>query len=198
MQVVTSMYLQTSTSRCVPRPGTVPGWAEICWICRTLSSLTSRPFPSSLLDLHEEALELRRVGVRVNRRRLKLVRGVERRLALVLLDAAVAPVNRDADLVSLLAVNHHRPDAPGDHRLGDVDAARARDFHFLAAGDAHLVGELPRDFDGGFGDELDVHRVVLRPVVVVLGQTVGGADDVEALVGRTQLVAGWRTYPSWG
>src|SRR5437868_14978494 len=133
MHVVTSMYLQTSTARCVPRPGTVPGWAEICWICRMRSSLILVRLPSSPFDLHEEAFELRRVGVRVNRRGRELVRRVERRLAFVLLDAAVAPVNRDANLVGLLAVNHHRLDAPGDHRLRDVDAARARDLHALAA-----------------------------------------------------------------
>src|SRR5436190_9259662 len=33
MHVVTSMYLQTSSCRCTPAPGTLPGWPEICLIC---------------------------------------------------------------------------------------------------------------------------------------------------------------------
>src|SRR5207237_10074019 len=108
MQVVTSMYLQTSTARCVSRPGTVPGWPEICWICSTRSSLILVHLPSSPLDLHEEAFEFRRVSVRVNRCGRQLVRGIERGLACVLRDAAIAPVDRDADLIGLLAVNQPR------------------------------------------------------------------------------------------
>jgi len=33
----------------------------------------------------------------------------------------------------------------------------------------------------GSGIELHVHRIVLGPVVVVLGETVSGADDVETV-----------------
>src|SRR6266446_8607016 len=33
MQVVTSMYLQTSSSRCTPSPGAAPVWPELNLIC---------------------------------------------------------------------------------------------------------------------------------------------------------------------
>ena len=49
----------------------------------------------------------------------------------------------------------------------------------FSAADAHAVGEFGRDFDERFRDELHIHRIIFRPVVIVLGQTVGGADDVE-------------------
>ena len=55
MQVVTSMYLQTSSSRCTPRPGMLPGWAEMALICRiplgiayALSSFTRKPLNSGV------------------------------------------------------------------------------------------------------------------------------------------------------
>src|SRR5437764_7064468 len=126
MQVVTSMYLQTSTARWVSRPGTVPGWPEICWICSTRSSLILVHLPSGPLDLNEEAFELRRVGVRIDCGGRQLIGRIERRSPRVLRDAAIAPMDRDADLISLLAVNQHRLDALGDKRLLDIDAALPR------------------------------------------------------------------------
>ena len=71
-----------------------------------------------LLDLHQESLELRRVRVGIDRPSATTgSTSVFRRLALILGDAAEAPVNGNADLVGLLAVDHHRLDAPRDHRL---------------------------------------------------------------------------------
>src|SRR6476661_79196 len=55
MQVVTSMYLQTSSSRCTPRPGTVPECPEMLLICsvpvgigHAFSSLTRNTFSSGV------------------------------------------------------------------------------------------------------------------------------------------------------
>src|SRR6266404_8193704 len=93
MQVVTSTYLQTSSSRCTPAPGTVPEWPEICLICRVPVG-TSGP-----LDLHKEPFELGRVRVGIDHGRRQQIHRRERRPAGVFGDAAIAPVNRDADLV---------------------------------------------------------------------------------------------------
>ena len=109
---------------------------------------------------------------------------VERRPSCVLGNAAIAPVNWDADLIRLLAVDQHRLDAPGDHRFGDVAGAGARHLDPIAALDAQIVGEIVRDLDERFRHELHVHRIVLRPVVVVLRQPVRGAHDVESLARR--------------
>src|SRR5438105_13117165 len=157
MQVVTSMYLQTSTARWVSWPGTVPGWPEICWICRMRSSLILVHLPSGPLDLDEEAFEFRRVGVRIDCGGRQLIGRIERGLARVLRDAAIAPMDRDADLISLLAVNQHRLDAFGNHRLRHIDAARARDLDLFTTRQPHLVCKLRRHFDERFGHKLDVH-----------------------------------------
>ena len=97
-------------------------------------------------------------------------------------------MNRHADLISLLAVDHHRLDAFGDHGLGDVFAASAGDFHSLAPGNSHLVGQLCRYFNERFRHQLDVHGIVLGPIVVVLSQPVRGTHHVESLFGCAQLV----------
>src|SRR5512143_1761778 len=99
MHVVTSMYLQTSSSRWTPAPGVVPECPEICLIC-SVPVGTSGP-----LDLDEKSLELRGIGVGVDDRRRQQVGGGERRPASVLGDPAVAPVDRDPDLIGLLSVD---------------------------------------------------------------------------------------------
>src|SRR5213592_709344 len=81
-----------------------------------------------LLELHQEALVFRCVRVGVDHSRRQEVDAVARRGSLVFGDAAVAPMNRDADLVSLLAVDQHRLGALRHHRFGDVRRARARHF----------------------------------------------------------------------
>src|SRR5258705_3774528 len=63
-----------------------------------------------LLDLDEEAFELRSVGVRIDCGRRKQIYRSQRGLALVFCDAAIAPMNRDTDLISFLAFDHHRLD----------------------------------------------------------------------------------------
>src|SRR5690349_6475260 len=93
MHVVTSTYLQTSSSRCTPTPGTAPEWPDICLIC-------SNPVGTSgLLNLHEESFELGRERVRIDHRRRQQVRRRQRRASRVFRDAAIAPVDRDADLI---------------------------------------------------------------------------------------------------
>src|SRR2546421_9547179 len=94
-------------------------------ICSVLS-VSSISSPSGLLNLDEETFELRSVGIGINDRRREQVGRVMRCLARIFSDAAIAPVNRNADLISLLAVNHHRLDALGDHRLRHVARARTR------------------------------------------------------------------------
>src|SRR6185295_6148156 len=87
MQVVTSMYLQTSSSRWTPRPGTLPACPEIDLICRMPVAKTplhhrgrgghgGPPCPPWLiaeplrfLHLHQKPLELGRVGVGIDHRR---------------------------------------------------------------------------------------------------------------------------------
>src|ERR1051325_1002549 len=96
MQVVTSMYLQTSSSRCAPRPGTLPLCPEIALICSVPVGM------SGLLELDEEALELGRIRVGIDHRRRQVIGGDERRAPGVFRNAAIAPVNRHADLIGLL------------------------------------------------------------------------------------------------
>src|SRR5438477_4689144 len=94
----------------------------------------------------------------------------------------------NTNLVDLFPVNGHGLDAFGDERLGDVVAPRARHLYSVIALDAQLVRQFHRNLDEGFGNELHVHLVVLCPVVIVLGESVGGADDVEAVAGSGVLV----------
>src|SRR5688572_16620349 len=57
---------------------------------------------SYLLNLHQEPFILRRKSVWIDRRGRQQVDGIERRLVLVFLDAAVTPMNRNPDLESFL------------------------------------------------------------------------------------------------
>src|SRR6266508_3154361 len=75
------------------------------WVTHLLPSLLY------LLDLYQEALELRRIGVWIDRCGRKLIRRSQCGLAFVFSNTAVAPVNRYADLIGFLTVNHHRLDA---------------------------------------------------------------------------------------
>src|SRR5436305_7556809 len=130
MQVVVSISLATSGSRFTPAPGTGPAWAEILRISRLAWLMAS---PSSLLELHQEALELGCVGVGIENGGRQPVDQRPLVPPFVLGDAAVTLMNRNSDLVDLLAVDRHRLDAFGDEGLGDVVAARARHLHLLAA-----------------------------------------------------------------
>ena len=93
-------------------------------------------------------------------------------------------MNRQTDLEHFLAVDLHRTNAPGNHSFRDVMAARAGDLDLLASADAHSVGQFCRHLDKRFRNELDVHWIVFRPVVIVLGEPVGRADDIESLLRR--------------
>ena len=129
MQVVMSISLQTSARRAArlrrARSGVAgDGLDAQCCLAHA---------PHSLLHFDQESLELGRVRVGIDDRRRKQLAGCQRGLAFVFGDAAIAPVNRDADLVGLLAVDHHRLDAARHHRLGDVVAARAGHLDLLAA-----------------------------------------------------------------
>src|SRR5215204_3734240 len=155
MQVVVSTSLATASSRFRPAPGTGPGWAEILMISRLawLMMVTS-----CLLDLHQETLEFGRVGIGIVNGRRQPVDQRPLVPAFVLGDAAVALVDRNADLVDLLAVDHHGLDAARHEGLGDVVTPRARHLHLLTALDAELRRELDRNLDERLGDELHVDR----------------------------------------
>src|SRR6201993_1081583 len=129
------------------------------------------------LDLHQETLEFRWVGVGVIVRWRERIRERPGVLAFVLGDSAEALVDLEANLVHLFAINHHGLDALGDHGLGDILAADAGDFYLFAAVDADVVRQFSRNFNEWFGYELYVHRIVFRPVVVMLGHAISGADD---------------------
>src|ERR1700674_259014 len=85
------------------------------------------------LDLHQKALEFRCIRVWIKDRRRKEIRQRPRVLAFVLDDSPVALMDGETDLVDLFAVDHHRLDAFGDHRLRDILTADAGDFYFFAA-----------------------------------------------------------------
>src|SRR5215469_7038456 len=142
MHVVVSTSLHTVNSRCVPSPGIVPECADIFWM-RSVAWLMAALL--RFLDLHQKALELWCVGVGISDRRGEEIRQRTGVLAFVLLDSPVALVNRQADLIDLPSVNHHRLDAFGDEGLRDVGGPDARDFHLVPASDSQLLGHLRRN-----------------------------------------------------
>src|SRR5579884_4306090 len=176
MQVVVSISLQTCSSLWVPSPGTGPACPEMRWI-RSVAWLMAAPL--DLFQLHQEALELRGERIGVHHRWAEQVGRVARRT--IGADAHVTPVNGDTDLVDLLAVNQHGFDALGHIRTGHIGTARAADADAFASAQPQRICQLGRDFNEWFRNQLDVHRVVLGPVMVVLGEPVSRADDVEFL-----------------
>src|SRR5262245_6226442 len=123
MQVEVSMYLETVGSRRMPVsvPGSEAEERRISSVAGTLG----------LLQPHEERLVLGRPGVRVHRRGRQQVR--ER--ALVLRVAREAPMDGEADLPDLLAVDGERLQTLRDHRRALDLAARGHDLHPRAVGD---------------------------------------------------------------
>src|SRR6266404_9624805 len=113
--------------------------------------------PSSLLEFHQESLEFRCVGVRIGNRRRKHVRYRARHFPGVLLDSAIALMDGNPDLIDLLPVDSHGPDALGNHRFRMIDSTRAGYLQHLSALDAEIAGQLHWNLDEHFGDELDVH-----------------------------------------
>src|SRR5882762_4218433 len=98
--------------------------------------------PSSLLELHQESLELRSVGVRIGNRGRKCVHYHARHFPGVFLDSSIALMDGNPDLIDLLPIDSHGPDAFGDHRSGLVVSARAGYLHHLSALDAEIAGQL--------------------------------------------------------
>src|SRR5271157_4619981 len=90
MHVVVSTSLHTCRSRCVSWPGMLPAWPEIFWM-RSVAWLIAAPL--RLLDLHEESLEFRRVGVGIDHRRRNQIRQRFGGLAFVFGNAAIAPMD---------------------------------------------------------------------------------------------------------
>src|SRR5215470_6946438 len=105
MHVVVSTNLQTVNSRWVPSPGIVPECADIFWM-RSVAWLMAALL--RFLDLHQESLEFRCVGVRISDCRGEEIRQCAGVPAFVFLDSPVALMNRQTDLMDLLAVDHHR------------------------------------------------------------------------------------------
>src|ERR1700690_3136902 len=122
-----------------------------------------------LLDLHEESLEFRRVGVGINHGWGHQVSQGLGSLAFVLGYAAETPMDGETDLMDLFSVNQHRLDSFSDHGLGDVRSTDAGDFHLLATLQTHLAGQLFRYFHKRLRNQLDVHGIVLGPIVIMLG-----------------------------
>src|SRR5882757_5758112 len=142
------------------------------------------------LDFHQKALEFRGECIRIIdgwRNKIRKSSGV---LTFVLGDSSEALMDLEANLVDLFTIDHHWLDAFGDHRLGDIFAADTGNFYFFSAVDPDIVRQLSRNFNEWFGYELYVHRIVFRPVVVMLGHAVSGADDCVAVLGRTVFVVG--------
>src|SRR5580692_414490 len=197
MQVVVSMSLQTVNSRWVSSPDTLPAWPEIFWMRSaawlmdtSAYSETTREFSASsgLFHLHEEALEFRSIGIGVDHRRREQIRQRPRVLAFVLGDSPIALMNGEANRIDFLAVDHQRLDSLGDHRFRNVISTDARYFYFFAAGEAHFIGHLHRNLDKRLWYELHVHRIILRPVVIKLGQAIGRADNRVTVLGRRIFV----------
>src|SRR5262249_54978555 len=130
MHVVVSISLQTVSCRCVSSPGTLPGCALI-FCMRSVAWLISAPL--RFLDLHQESFEFRCVLIGVQDRRRQLICQSSMRLVFVLSDAAIAPMDGNADLIRLLAGNHHVFDTFGDHRFCNIRATDAGHFHHIAA-----------------------------------------------------------------
>src|SRR5260221_13933318 len=107
MQVGTSMILLTSLSRDASCAGTIPACPEMALISSV--PLLMAP-PSSLLEFEQESLEFRCVGVRIGNRRRKHVRDRARHFPGVLLNAAIALMDGQSDLIDLLPIDRHGPD----------------------------------------------------------------------------------------
>src|SRR6266849_9382680 len=183
MQVVVSTSLQTCSARSTPAPGTVPAWPEIFTICSVAWLI-----PLGLFDLHKKALELRRECVWIYYRWREAVRDRPSVPGPVFLNSTVALVNRHANLEDSLAVNHHGLDTFRNECFRNVEASRARQLHRLAAFDAKFFSQLHWNLNERFGNQFDIHWIILCPIVIVFGQPVRCADHVEALTGGAQLV----------
>src|ERR1043166_7131654 len=133
MQVVVSMYFETSGALRMP-VAEPKSEAEECWI--SSGCIVMAPSPP-LLDVHEESLVFRRPGVRIARRRREEVG----QRPLMPLRGRVAPVNREADVPQLLAVDLEARQTVGHHRCAADRSSCGGHLHFPAVGDPLLVRE---------------------------------------------------------
>src|SRR5262245_21082896 len=123
--------------------------------------------PLCLLDVHDERLEFRRLGVRIADVGRERVREIA-----VLGHPLEAPMDRHADHVHLLAVDVERAYALRHHRGGlHLTAVRAH-LHHLAVPDALLPRQVLADLDERRGLDDGVRARVLRPEVLVLREPV--------------------------
>src|SRR5271166_3844287 len=81
---------------------------------------------SRFFQLHQKALEFRRVRVGISYRRREPVGNRSGVPIFVFLDAAISLMNRKSDLINLLAINRHGLDPLGDERFRNVVTSRAR------------------------------------------------------------------------
>src|SRR5208282_4054006 len=178
MHELVSMSLATTGALRMPGAG-----VELADIARISSTFPATARLLCLLQLYKEALVLWREGVWI----YHAVRHEVRDGALLLAGAEEAPMDRHAYLVDLLSGDRHGLDALRDHCLSHDGTAGGGDAHVLRALDALLGGEFFRDLDKEFRLALEVVLIVLRPVVEVLGEPVGGRDD-GILVGFAEAI----------
>src|SRR5436305_15224971 len=89
--------------------------------------------PSGFLYFHHESFEFRCVGVGINYAGTQDVGPPPFRLAFILFNAAIAPMDGNADGIDLLATHLKRLDAFGDHGLGNVVTTGLVDLPFAPA-----------------------------------------------------------------
>ena len=174
MQVEVSMSFETAGSerRPVPLPQTE---AEERRISRFWYAMAAS---SRLLDLHEEGLELRRPGVRVDGRRASGSSRAARR--------GRGFPRSPSGSGSRSARPACRPPSRGGCAWSPspcavIEPRGARDLDHRAVRDPLLLREVLGDLEEEVGLHLVQPRVVLGPVVEVLGEAVRRADDRELL-----------------
>ena len=94
-------------------------------------------------------------------------------------------MDRNADVIDLLAGDRQRPQALGHKRVDREPAAVGRDLDPIAVFDALLVGKLLRQLDERLRLKSDQQRHVLCHVMLVLGQPIA-RRHVRELVGLTE------------
>src|SRR5215469_13281396 len=148
----------------------------------------SRTFPGMTASLH--LLQLYKKALVFWRERVGIDDAVRHQIgdgALLIADAKESPVNRHADLVDLLSSHSQRLDPFGHHCLSDNRTTSGCDAHLVGALDAFLLRKLNRHLDEELWLLLDVVRIVLRPIVEMLGEPVGRRNN-RVLVRFSQLV----------